>query len=356
MAPATLIYAVLVAWPNVSALYVSLLHWDGYTGEREFVGLDNFNRLLLAPSAGDEAGQSLDTFAVIGLGLSLGLLAGAVGAHLKLRRRNERESSAGRWLPGAFLGALGVSAAFTLWRLADSGRGDPSLWVALGNNIFLTIVPGVCVIVLALTVAHLTNKPLPGMGLMRATYFFPNLMSGLVVGVLWSFLYNPRFGLVGALFRGLGLETLGSTAFLHQDTFIIALAPILIWAMTGFYVVLLSAAMKNIPNDFYEAARIDGASELQLFFSVTLPLIRETLIVAATFIVISGMRVFELIWVLSYQYVAPKNEVMATYMYQKAFVEGDFGYGSAVSVVLFLIILGIAIVMRGTLRRDVDEF
>ena len=197
LAPATLLYAVLVAWPNVSALYVSLLDWDGYTGQREFVGLSNFARLLTAPRAGGASGQGLGGGVLVGVGLSLGLLAGALGAHLGARRRQDGPGPVGRFLPGALLAAVGVSVAFTLWRLAAQSRGDPSLWVALNNNLFLTIVPGVCVLVLALAIAHLTNLPLPGMGLMRATYFFPNLMSGLVVGVLWSYLYNPRFGLFG---------------------------------------------------------------------------------------------------------------------------------------------------------------
>lgn len=208
----------------------------------------------------------------------------------------------------------------------------------------------------ALAVAFLTGQPRRGMGLMRATYFFPNLMSGLVVGVLWSFLYNPKFGLIGAFFRLIGLDGLGNTPWLATMTFIPALAPVMIWSMTGFYVVLLSAGMKNIPSDLHEAARIDGASELQTFFRITLPLLREILLVCVTFILIGGMRIFELVWVLSYQYVAPRNEVMATYMYQKAFVEGDFGYGSAISVVLFLIILGATILLRGIVRRQSVEY
>ena len=370
LAPATVIYGVLVAWPNVSALYVSLLEWDGYTGESSFVGLANFARLLTAAPVGGDAQQGLGSGVLIAVGVSLGLLCGAIVAHLRARPGRGGPGPAARVLPGALLAVFGVSVACTLWYLASQGRGDSSLWVALKNNLFLTIVPGVLVLTLALVVAHLTNLPLPGMGLMRATYFFPNLMSGLVVGVLWLFLYNPNMGLFGPLLRALAW-CLGTAGFsnraaevvaiaengaMAQSTFIYALVPLLVWFMTGFYVVLLSAAMKNIPVGLYEAARIDGASELQMFFRVTLPLIRETLLVAFIFIVISGMRVFELIWVLSMQYVPPKHEVMATYMYQKAFVDGDFGYGSAVSVVLFAIILGIAVVLRGLLRRDVDEF
>ena len=354
LGPALVLYVLLVAWPNVAALYVSLLRWDGYTGESAWVGFANFSRLLLTRS-GHEAG-STDSLLVAFAGLAVGLAAALVLVHLRLRGRAQGAARAVRILPGVLVGLIAATAVGVLVRLAATGRGDPVLWVALGNNVFLTIVPGVLTLALALVVAHLTSRPGPLSGLVQATCFFPNLLSGLVVGVLWSFLYNPRFGLINAAFRLVGLSDLGATPWLAADTFIAALVPLLVWSMTGFYVVLLSAAMKNVPTDLYEAARIDGASEMHAFFRITLPLLHETLLVAVVFLVISGMRIFELIWVLSYQYVNPDHEVMATFMYQKALVEGDFGYGSAVSVVLFLLILGATLALRGVLRRDVVEY
>ena len=131
--------------------------------------------------------------------------------------------------------------------------------------------------------------------------------------------------------------------------------PILIWQSTGFYVILFLAGMEGITAALYEAARIDGAGLWTLFWRVTLPLLWDVVTTGVVFLLIGGLRMFDLIWVLTNQRPPTSSHVVATYLFQKAFKEYDVGYGTAVAVVLFLVMFLLSLTALRLLEREAVE-
>jgi ABC-type sugar transport system permease subunit len=130
----------------------------------------------------------------------------------------------------------------------------------------------------------------------------------------------------------------------------------IVWSATGFYMVLFLAAMGGIPQSYYEAARLEGASHRQQFFHITLPLLREILVVAVVFMIISLMKFFDPIWVMENEIPTRESHVLATLLYQKVFTEFDMGYASAVAVLLFLIVLAASAFSLAWSRKERIEY
>jgi len=153
---------------------------------------------------------------------------------------------------------------------------------------------------------------------------------------------------------GLGFEV--PVAFLDSRNLIWAMAPMLAWMYTGFYMVLFLAAMQSIPEHYYEAADIEGAPPLAQFFRITLPMIREVLAVGLIFLMITIMKFFDPVWVMENQRPNRASHVMATVLYQKVFTEYNIGYGAAVAVLLFLIVFVATLVSLRLSRKEAVEF
>lgn len=225
--------------------------------------------------------------------------------------------------------------------------GDELFLAALSHNAILCFVAGGITIGLGLAFAALMHRKIRGAGLFRVAFFFPNVIATVAVAVLWVLLYSTtEFGLVNALLEriagALGLEWLVSRLpfpFTDSRYLIWSLIPMMVWTAVGFYMVLFLAAMQSIPESYYEAAKLDGASPVQQFRHVTLPMIREVLLVGVVFFLISSAKLFDSVWVMENQYPTKDSHVMATLLYQKIFTEYDVGYGAAVAVLLFAIVL-----------------
>ncbi len=193
----------------------------------------------------------------------------------------------------------------------------------------------------------------------KAVIFIPMAISFVAAGVIWKFVYAyspPGFsqiGLIDAILTKLGLSPVAwiveqqipfggpiLPAPLHTNNF--ALILIGIWMWTGFAMVILSAALKSIPKEILEAARVDGASELQIFSRIMLPILIPTIAVVTTTLIIQGLKIFDIVWV-----VAAGNygtDVVATLMYKEMFNFQNFGYGSALAVILLLAIVPIMLI------------
>lgn len=241
---------------------------------------------------------------------------------------------------------------------------DDLFLAALSHNAILCFGAGSITIGLGLAFAALMHRRIRGAALFRVAFFFPNVIATVAVAVLWVLLYSTtEFGLVNAaleaLANALGLESLLEALpfpFTDSRYLIWSLIPMMVWTAVGFYMVLFLAAMQGIPESYYEAARLDGAGPVQQFVHVTLPMIREVLLVGVVFFLISSAKLFDSVWVMENQYPTRDSHVMATLLYQKIFTEYDVGYGAAVAVLLF------AIVLVGTLgvfrlsRREAVEY
>ena len=229
-------------------------------------------------------------------------------------------------------------------------------WMALGNNLFIMFVIPCFVLPLALFLAVCVSRELWGSHLFRIVFFFPNILGSVAASLLWMHLYHPRGGPVNAILTSIGMSGFEGFAWLSQDNLYWALVPMSIWAAAGFNMILFLAAMESIPQSLYEAAEIDGASAWRQFWTITMPLIWEGLSLAIVFMIIGGMKAFEVIWLLTNQAPTSDNHVIGTRMVQAMFEEFHVGEATAIAVILFLIVFfGTTVTLR-LMRRETVEF
>ncbi|NBE97480.1 sugar ABC transporter permease [Nonomuraea sp. KC401] len=288
LAAPVILYLVYVISPYVQAFYIAMTDWRGVTAVPNFIGLDNFQRLL----------------------------------------------------------------------------GDSVFWKAVTHNIALLVLLPVITIVIALFFAFLLNvggkqgvSGIRGSGFYRVVFFFPQVLAVTIVAVLFQQVFRPDgSGMLNAPLMAFGL---GPVGFLSDpDLAFWSVLGVLVWQAVGFYVVLFSAGLAGIPKDMFEAAQIDGAGRITLFFRVTLPLLWDTVQVAWVYLGILAMDVFAIVWVMTDQQGGPdwSTTVMAAEIYRNAFEYFRFGYASALGVVMFFFTLGFAVLSLRLSRRERIEY
>jgi ABC-type sugar transport system permease subunit/ABC-type glycerol-3-phosphate transport system substrate-binding protein len=229
-------------------------------------------------------------------------------------------------------------------------------WIALGNNLFIMFVIPAFVLPLALFLAVCISRQVRGAKLFRIAFFFPNILGGVAATLLWMHLYNPQGGPVNTVLVALGLSGFEGFAWLAQNNLYWALVPMSIWGAAGFNMILFLAAMESIPQSLYEAADIDGASVWRQFWQITIPLIWEVLSISIVFMIIGGMKAFEVIWLLTNQAPTTDNHVIGTRMVQAMFGEFKVGESTAIAVLLFLMVFfGTTAALRA-MKREAVEF
>ena len=197
---------------------------------------------------------------------------------------------------------------------------------ALANSIIATSVLAIVPTALGLGFAALFST-LRGGGAYRSAVFFPYLISMVAVGLIWAWIYNPRVGVFDVILEAVGMDSLVHNWLGERGTALaFSLIPV-IWRFTGFSIVIFYAAIQSIPIDLYEAARVDGASAWQSFWSITLPLVRQAMIIVVVWMTMDALKLFDLIWVLTKGGPNHATEVLATWMYTKTFRHFKMGYG-----------------------------
>jgi raffinose/stachyose/melibiose transport system permease protein len=186
-------------------------------------------------------------------------------------------------------------------------------------------------------------------------FFLPNLIGGVAAALLWMHLYTPQGGLVNTALAGIGFESFRTFTWLSPDHLYWALVPMSIWGACGFNMVLYLAAMENVPESLYESATIDGATPWRQFWAITVPLIWEVLAISIVFMVIGGMKAFDMIWLLTNQQPTTSTHVISTKMVQTMFWEYKVGEATAIAVLLFfMVFLGTATTLRVMRRERVE--
>ena len=224
------------------------------------------------------------------------------------------------------------------------------------------VMGGSLTLALSLFFASVLHRRIRGATVFRVAFFFPNVISSVAIALLWVLLYSTTdFGVINALLGWLQ-NTVGwpnvdlPFPFVDSKYLIYAIVPMMVWTATGFYMVLFLAAMENIPETFYEAAKLDGAGSVAQFWHVTLPLIREVLTVGLVFLVIGSLKFFDAIWVMENQQPTKDSHVLATVLYQKVFTEYNVGYGSAVAVLLFVLVFAATLLTLKLSRKEALEY
>jgi trehalose/maltose transport system permease protein len=221
---------------------------------------------------------------------------------------------------------------------------DPQWWRAAGTTLLFTIVSVGLETLLGLAIALTLNAHMPGRGLLRAAVLIPWAIPTVISAKMWGWMLHDLYGVVNAALLKLGLIEV-PWAWLADPTLAFAsVVAVDVWKATPFMTLLILAALQTLPNEIYQAAKVDGVPPVRMFLRVTLPLIRPALLVAIVFRGLDAMRVFDVIYVLTGN--NPATTTMSVYARQQLVEFQDVGYGSAAATSLFMIIaLATAIVI-----------
>lgn len=270
-----------------------------------------------------------------------------------------------RLIPYAFLApALAVLGIFFVWPLlhalylsgTDYQLGGVPLWVGAAHyqrlvqdpmfwkatwQTFLYLVGVVPPLVgVSLLLALAVAKPRPGIRFFRAAYYLPVVVSMVVVGIAWRWLYAEN-GLLNGWLSGLGL---GGVGWLTDPSVALwAVMAVTVWKGLGYYMMIYLAGLQTIPADLYEAAQLDGANRWQAHWAVTVPLLKPSISLVAIISSISALKVFTEIFVMTGGGPLDSTQTLVYYLYEQGFTNGNFGYASALGMVLFLLVLGFSL-------------
>jgi multiple sugar transport system permease protein len=229
---------------------------------------------------------------------------------------------------------------------------DENFHVALRNTLYYAVGHIPLTLAAALGLALVLNRKIRGVQFFRTAAFFPYITSLVAVAVVWNMLFNPTAGPINQFLEALGIADpprwVAST-----DWAMPAVIATSVWRDMGYYMVLYLAGLQTIPQEYYEAARVDGANTWQRFWSVTLPCLRPTTFFVVVMLTIQSFKVLDLIVVMTDGGPGRSTLVLAQLVYREGIVEGQFGYSSAIALVLFLIVLVVtAVQFRLNERRS----
>lgn len=220
---------------------------------------------------------------------------------------------------------------------------------ALGNNLRFMFVVVILQTSFSLLFATFLLKNSKTNILLRIIYFFPTILSSVSVGIIWTFLYDPNYGSINAVIKAVGLGEYAPLWLGDEKLSLYSIALTQVWFHTGQMIVIYVAGLQQIPKELYEAAEMDGASRWQQFKGVTWPMALPTTAVVVAYTTIQTFRAFDLIFAMTGGGPLYSSEILVTLIYNTAFVSQKFGYASAQSIVLVLLVLFITWLQRKTL-------
>jgi ABC-type sugar transport system permease subunit len=339
LAPALLFLGFALVVPTIRTVYLSLRSRRG----ESFVGFGNYRSVFGDRSIFtlDGAGHILGSrLFLLGALIAVVALAVTVGRGVVTRR-------------GVDLGApgpvLALVVAGTLAALATVGSLQAVVW----NNLFWVVFVTAFSTAMGLAIAVLADRA-RGESVAKSLIFMPMAISFVGASIIWRFVYaftpagHDQIGLLNAVWVGLGGEP---QAWIQQrpwnNLFLIF---IMIWIQSGFAMVVLSASIKSVPVELTEAAKVDGASELQTFWRVTLPQIAPTVLVVVVTLIITVLKVYDIVKVMTNGEFG--TNVIANEMFDRAFINRDFGTGSALAVLLFAAVTPLMVLNVRRFRRE----
>jgi multiple sugar transport system permease protein len=216
---------------------------------------------------------------------------------------------------------------------------DPIFWLTLKNSVVWVVFSVSIQFVLGFLGALLLNAEFKGRGFLRTLNLLPWIIPGVVVGLVWEYLYQPNYGPINDILRRVGLISV-PIAWLSQPAF--AMASVIfanIWRGIPFFTIMILAGLQAIPDEVYEAATVDGATVTQRFWNVTLPMLRPIIVVATATRIIWTFNYADLIFVMTAGGPANATQITSTYTLISAYTDLDFGYAATLSVVLLVIML-----------------
>jgi multiple sugar transport system permease protein len=238
-------------------------------------------------------------------------------------------------------------------KMFQDARFLNSLW----NTIYFTVLSVLLEFLIGLGVALLMNAKFKGRGFMRAAMLIPWAVPTVISSQMWRWMYNDNYGVISNLFYNLGILEEGTPILADPSLAMNAIVSVDVWKTTPFVALLLLAGLQTIPSQLYEAARIDGASKWRQFTSITLPILKPTIAVTLIFRTLDALRVFDIVYIMT-----PGNQDTETLsVYNRSLLmdnifspRGLFGYGSALSVIIFLLIGVFTLIYIKSMKLKID--
>ena len=220
---------------------------------------------------------------------------------------------------------------------------DTNFIIAFKNTMIYTFGTVPFIVFLALCLSVFINNGIKGATFIRAAHFFPHISSIVALTIVWQFLYNAKEGPINMFLRSISIEN--PPAWLSDsDWALYAVMIMIIWKGIGYYMIIYLAGLKGIPSALYEAATVDGATRLQQFRYITIPMLKPVTFYVSIMCIINSFKVFTPIYVMTGGGPGRATSVLVFQIYKEAFINYKFGYASAISMVLFLIILVVTLV------------
>ena len=299
--PATLLYAAFFLWPALQSLHLSLFEWSGI-GEKTYVGLRNFRELL----------RILE---------------------------------------------VNVDSQFPF---LHPTYGDVFFWPSVGHTLTNVLLGGVITFGLAFVLTAMLSSGIRGKKLFRMVIFAPNVVAAIALSLLWAQIYNPRHGLLKNILLRLGQEELAKTPWLGPDKVLISTLVAMCWVWVGFNLVLLLAAVDQIPQDLFDAAKVDGANVFQIFFKITIPLVWDVLTIAVINFGITALKVFEFPFIIKGLQCPPQLYTLSIYNYVLGFGRREpiwrMGKAAGVAVLMQIMVIVLIAVFVRLFRREPVEY
>lgn len=267
LAPALLIYIIIIVFPGIYSVVLSLFEWNG-VAEKRFVGLANYVKLF---------------------------------------------------------------------------TNDDIFRIALKNNV-IWIVLTVCItVVLALILALVLNGKFTGRIVYRSIFYFPYMLSWIVIGIIWKWMYNPNFGMINTFLGAVGLDSLKVSYLSNPKIALYCIFAAALWQGLGQPMLYFLAGLQTMSSDVLEAARIDGAGKINLFIRIIVPMLKETFVIVLATQIIASMKVYDIIYVMTDSGPANSTQTLATYMYNQTFSYNNLGMGSTVATIMVIIMMFIIV-------------
>jgi raffinose/stachyose/melibiose transport system permease protein len=224
---------------------------------------------------------------------------------------------------------------------------------ALWHNLIIAVVSLAVELPLALLLATIvSDRRFKGAMFFRTFFFLPYVLSEVITGVLWQFIYHPQYGLVRAIWAIFAPGAPAPALMGNTSTLLWAILVVIIWKYFGFHMTIYIAGLQDIPKEQIEAATIDGASGWQIFKSVTLPGLRTSIQLSVFFSIIGSFQLFDIIWAMGKGDPVNAGETIVTYMYKIGLQRFNIGYGSTIAVCIFLICLVFNLLYQKVLVRE----
>lgn len=337
-APFLLLYAVFVLYPVLQAVQMSFYDWDLLGSVREFIGLDNYVRMLWGVNM-TWSMQHLFWWRLALLVVAVALL------YSPIRRRSLTGLRAS--------GVVGlVMVAFALgFHPGENGFwNDPDFWVALKNTLVFTAVSTPLIAGVGLLMALALQGRRRGSRIYQMAFFVPYILPVSVVTLIWTYFLSPSQGLLAAMLEPFGIDPIPWLS--DQRTAMLAIIITTLWWTVGFNLVLFTAGLQDVDQNLYEAASLDGAGRWSTFVHITLPSIRHVVLLVMVMQVIASFQVFGQVNIMTRGGPGKATDVLIRHIYQTGFRDFELGYASAMSLFLFALMLIVSAIQMRTIGRD----